>query len=432
MIERIRIEGYKSLRSVDVELAPLVVILGPNAAGKSNFLEALLLLSRLGTERTLGDALGGPLRGYPLEAFGLPQGGLEELLDHPTARLLLEADVRLATGAQTERRLRYRVGLEIQPKTGALSVCDEYFTRLSSRGQPLANFNPRIESEQAADGDGEEARARLVVRRLKEQGRPRYEELGLPHTLLSNLQFSGGDRYPDFDLLRRELQEWHIYYLDPRVAMRQPQPPREVFDIGADGGHLSPLLYRLKSDQRYRRNFDAIRRGLATVVPIDGLEVDLDTRRGTLDLRTIQEGTPFSSRIVSEGTLRLLALCTIAANPWRSSLVAFEEPENGVHPRRVETVASIVANMVRTDRHQVVVSTHSPAFAASVARLGRQPDFSGRVLLLRARQSGRFTELEPLSLDAPLLSSKEIQDALTDSSEELLIAKAYERGWLDA
>jgi AAA15 family ATPase/GTPase len=56
MLNRIHIQGFKSLRDATVELAPLVVLFGPNAAGKSNLLEALLLLSRLVGERTLSEA----------------------------------------------------------------------------------------------------------------------------------------------------------------------------------------------------------------------------------------------------------------------------------------------------------------------------------------------------------------------------------------
>ncbi len=45
MIERVKAQGYKSLKDVEVELQPLTVIFGPNAAGKSNLFDALALLS---------------------------------------------------------------------------------------------------------------------------------------------------------------------------------------------------------------------------------------------------------------------------------------------------------------------------------------------------------------------------------------------------
>ncbi len=58
MLKRIRIQGYKSLPDVAVKLSPLTLLFGPNAAGKSNFLDALQLLSKLATSRTLKEAFG--------------------------------------------------------------------------------------------------------------------------------------------------------------------------------------------------------------------------------------------------------------------------------------------------------------------------------------------------------------------------------------
>ncbi len=67
MLKRVHIKGYKSLADVAVELESLTVLFGPNAAGKSNFLDALQLLSKLGTSRTIKDAFDSPYRGKPLE-----------------------------------------------------------------------------------------------------------------------------------------------------------------------------------------------------------------------------------------------------------------------------------------------------------------------------------------------------------------------------
>lgn len=56
MLKRMRIRGDKSLEDVEVCLLQLVVLFGPNAVGKSNLLDILQLLSRLGTSRTLKEA----------------------------------------------------------------------------------------------------------------------------------------------------------------------------------------------------------------------------------------------------------------------------------------------------------------------------------------------------------------------------------------
>ena len=69
MLKRLRVAGFKSLVDLQVDFPKLTVPFGPNAAGKSNLLEAVQMLSRIGTERTLSEAFAGPVRGYPLEAF---------------------------------------------------------------------------------------------------------------------------------------------------------------------------------------------------------------------------------------------------------------------------------------------------------------------------------------------------------------------------
>ena len=69
MIKRIHIKNYKSLREVEVSLKPLSVLFGPNAAGKSNFIDSLQLLSRIVNSETLGKAFDPPYRGKPSESF---------------------------------------------------------------------------------------------------------------------------------------------------------------------------------------------------------------------------------------------------------------------------------------------------------------------------------------------------------------------------
>src|SRR6516164_5002885 len=91
MLRHLKIQGFKSLERVEVDFPRLTVLFGPNAAGKSNLLEAVQMLSRIGTSRTLSDAFTGPIRGYPLEAFSFPKGGLPELLRKPEAQFTLEA-----------------------------------------------------------------------------------------------------------------------------------------------------------------------------------------------------------------------------------------------------------------------------------------------------------------------------------------------------
>lgn len=419
MLKRFRVQGFKSLFDVDVQLAPLVVLLGPNAVGKSNFQEALLLLSRLVTEKTLADAFEGPMRGYPAEAFSLPDDGLPGLLTQESARLSLEAILQNSGGAS--RSLKYRIGVEIEPQTGSLSVCDEYLGRLKADGSP-AQMAARIELHESGD--------KLKVRRLREAGQPRLEPLGLNHAVASNMQFSGETRYPDFDHLRSEVSQWQTYYLDPRNAMREPQPPREASDIGINGELLAPYLHRLKESEQLIPYFRAVRRALHSTIPsIEDLDIDLDKTRGTLDIQILQDGTPYSSRVISEGTLRVLALCAIAADPTPGSLIAFEEPENGVHPRRIEVIADLLTGIVQKGDTQVIVTTHSPTLIGAMLRRSR--NLPGLIRLLRCAQSGRATTIRPFESTDPILDDDEIRKALTGTEDDAVVEALLVRGWLD-
>jgi predicted ATPase len=227
----------------------------------------------------------------------------------------------------------------------------------------------------------------------------------LNHTILSDPRL-GGQEYRAVERCRRDLERWRIYYLDPRIAMRAARPPREVTDIGVLGENVAPFLYRLKG--MHPRAFEAVKRTLRSVIPsIEDLIVDRDERRGTLDVLIRQDGTEFSSRIISEGTLRVLALCAIVVNPRGGSLIGFEEPENGVHPRRIELTADLLAWLACDQGKRVIVTTHPPS---SARRTSRKPDSDGPTVSglangVRAGGERLPTPLNPLTALNPRRSA---------------------------
>jgi predicted ATPase len=410
MLERLGVRGFKSLQEVSVEFPRMAVLFGPNAAGKSNLLDAIQALSRIGTQRTLADALSEPIRGYPVEAFSFPEAGLAELLGKPSAWFSIEADLRRETSA-----FRYRIEVSISPGSGKLSVADEYLAALGKDGTPR---------QPAAI---EQVEGNLRIRRKKESGKPRYEPLGLNYAILSDARL-GTPLYQAIEHARQELSGWRTYYLDPRVAMRAAQPPSDVHDIGVLGGEIAPFLYRLRAD--HPKHFLAISRTLRSIVPsVEDLTVDLDRRRGTLDILIRQAGVDYSSRIISEGTLRVLALCAIAVNPWGGSLLAFEEPENGVHPRRLELIAQLLLSLALEQGRQVVVTTHSPLFCDAILKGARaRPSDIG---LFNVRREGQATVVRPFDVSGPLFKDQEIATALTAGTEDGLFESLLLRGLLD-
>lgn len=398
MLERISIRSFKSLGEIiDLSLPRLAVLFGPNAAGKSNFLDAIQALSRIGTNRTLSDALQDPIRGYPIEAFSFPAGGLPALLSEKASSFQLDAILRVDREAY-----EYRIRVQIDPGSGSLAVEDEYLAALTRAG--TAKGNPLIEG---TDGT-------LSIRRKSKPGHPRYEQRGLNHSLLSDPRL-GGVEYRGVERCRNELLGWRTYYLDPRVAMRRATTPAEVDDIGVLGENIAPFLYRLRAERA--KEFSSVVRTLRTLIPsVEDVAVDLDKRRGTLDIVIRQNSVEYSSRIISEGTLRVLALCAIAVNPWGGSLVAFEEPENGVHPRRLELIADLLVALAFEQSRQVVVTTHSPLFCGAIFR--RQRERPADLGLYRVSHGPSGTEVRSFNIPGPLFRDSEILRALSAPTED--------------
>lgn len=410
MLTRLRARGFKSLIDVELTLPQLTVLFGPNAAGKSNIIEAAQLLSAVTTRWTLAEAFDGfTIRGNPLEAFAFPAGGLPALLERSRAGLTLEADLALG-----EEALRYRVGIQMRPDSGSLTVDDEYLTRLDRSGDPKQKA--LIERD-----DG-----RLTVRRST-KGRPSTEEVGYNYTLISDRRLSG-ERYEHIERCRREFEEWRVYYLDPRVNMRAPRPPREVRDIGVLGQDIAPYLHRLQVE--HPKPFAAVKRTLSALIPgIRNLEVELDEKRGLLDIAIEQEGRRVSSRIVSEGTLRVLAVCAIAANPWTHGLVAFEEPENGVHPRRLELLSQLLKSIAIDQGRQLIVTTHSPLFCAAMLRL--TAGCREQMAMLNVQRDARGTTVKQIEFADSLFEGGELAEGFSSQTANGIFEGLILRGILD-
>ncbi len=416
MLQRLTVRNFKSFRHATVKFPRLAILFGPNAVGKSNLLDAIQALSRIGTQRYLVDALKEPIRGYPFEMFKLPAGGVAELLTASTAQFSLEANLAIHNGTNARRNLyRYEITVEYSTGTGSLTNHREYLAALTKKGGERGR--PAIETEENS----------LTIRR-QDGGRPRSENLGQNYAILSDLRM-GQPSFKHIEQVRSELLDWRTYYLDPRLAMRAPMPPMDVYDIGVYGQYISPFLYKLKSE--YRTHFDGIIRTVRTIIPnIETLDVEPDKRQGTLDLFVRQNGTDFSSRVVSEGTLRLIALCAIAVNPWSGSLLAFEEPENGVHPRRIELIAQLLVSLATDKRSQIVVTTHSPLFCGAVLKEARSRS-NGDIGLFTFHGTNRETEIRPFPDYGPLFENTEIVEALTSDREDGLFEGLVLRGLID-
>jgi predicted ATPase len=187
--------------------------------------------------------------------------------------------------------------------------------------------------------------------------------------------------HPQLFALREELRSWRFLQLVP-AALHQPSFISAPDQLEPDGANLAKVLARIEAETatgvRQRGELADLVADLVALVP--GV-ADVRVVREEQDARyridvAMKEGSPYSSRVVSDGTLRILALLAVLYDPRQRGLICLEEPENGIHPGRLKAVISRLRGLVSNPHAdevdpkqppaQMIVSSHSPVVLASV------------------------------------------------------------------
>jgi predicted ATPase len=108
--------------------------------------------------------------------------------------------------------------------------------------------------------------------------------------------------------------------------------------------------------------------------------------------------------------------------------VAFEEPENGVQPQRLDRIADQLSSAARRGSAQIVLTTHSPSFIAAMLERARQEGHD--IGLFSVARDGRETAIRPIQ-DPGVWSDPALDELLTEPDENDKIAALARRGWLD-
>lgn len=383
MITRIEIDGFKTFENFILDLQPFSAIVGPNASGKSNLFDAIRLLSRL-AQNDIGTALR-ELRGEPEELFRQTESG-------PAGEMRFAIEVLLpprgtdAFGTEYQiksRRLRYAVTLSRLDATGAAS--DGIFVT-SEACKPIARKEEHAQFLSDAGLSYGERRSDFITT-AAEHGKPRAFEVRQdgPQKRGNPLRISGAKasrtalstigtaEFPHVYALRDMLAAIRFLEINPQAA-RRPSDRFVVRDLLPDAANLAAVLARLKDEtatpERPAGVIADISADLAALIPsVQSVEVENDPRTKDYAFRVATaEGLHFSSRVISDGTLRLLALLAILDDPSRKGVLCFEEPENGVHEGRIPALVNLLRNSVwKPDPpdaepvFQILVNSHSPA-----------------------------------------------------------------------
>jgi predicted ATPase len=295
-LDGIIISGFKSIASAAVKLRSLNVLIGANGSGKSNFVGAFSFLRAVNR---------GQLQDYVGRV-----GGAERVL-HFGSRVTSELEMRMSFG-------RGRAGYGI---TLARNDADELYMVTTGHHPP--------------EGGAEAIR---------------WAE--------------GGDHPLPPEHVSELIKGWQLHHFHDTSAVSPLKSTADVGDnrrLGPDGANLAAFLYLLR--QRHEGSYNEIRRTVQLVAPFfdDFLlkPTALNESRIRLEWRHRGSDAYFDVSALSDGSLRFIALATLLLQPveLRPSLIMLDEPELGLHPYAIATLASLIRRA--SAETQLVLATQS-------------------------------------------------------------------------
>lgn len=349
-ITRIKVSNFKSFDDLEVELRPLNILVGANAAGKSNFLEVFRFVRDLAADG-LENAVsiqGGMEYLTNLKIGGAKPFSLEIEFQHPETFVLsgpsgpIQAEVLATT---------YNLVLAPPVHGGTMSlVRDEISHRCSFTKRDYVHDS----TQELGTGD-------LLI---SHRGADVTDSIRLGRSEFSDL-FPADSTWklsPEKSLLGRGGHQPHlateiaILDFDPKLSKRATLVGGKA-DLEADGSNLAIVLRNILADQEKRETFVRL---LKDALPfVDDLRVDhFPTKSLLISLKErFSEQTYLPASFLSDGTIHLTAL-VLALFFEKAAITILEEPERSIHPHLISKVASMLKDASR--RKQVIVTTHNP------------------------------------------------------------------------
>lgn len=384
MITKIEIDGFKSFSDFQMEFTPFTVIAGTNASGKSNLFDALHLLSNLAVMDLRTAFSYKNLRGDVKELFTQYGDEVTARKMHFAVELLVERKVVDNWGGQCEiktPRLRYELTIARKENGKGfeeLVVEYEYLTKINTDDDKwakkyLGEKNKQIWKNSQSGGSSKpyiytEQINGVTTIRMRQDGRQGGKAAPANAVNQTVLGSAVSIDFPHVLAAKKEISNWNFMQLNPEI-LREPTRYEVNLDdkIGHSGENLAAALYRIKEDNAY--NLQLISFKLNSFLPeFTSVDVLDDTANKQFLIRLKNEdGKVFTSRVLSEGTLRLLTLCILLYDDKYQGLLCFEEPENGIHPFRIATMVELLRALSTSfeageSLRQVIVNTHSPVF----------------------------------------------------------------------
>ncbi|HKE19613.1 MAG TPA: ATP-binding protein [Kofleriaceae bacterium] len=354
MLKGIHFENFKSYVRADLPLAELTVLLGPNASGKSNALEALQILTWLASGQKL-DALVAPyqadlaIRGVASDFSRAGQDvslGCQVVDEH---RRILTLETRLRVGED---------GLRV---VGESLSRDDESVPLYQLAKPASAFSNQVLISYNNFARGHQ---KPEIPAVDQQAI--FTQLTTPARFQAKHDRSQREIPAAASLIQTTLER--VLFLDPAPAkMRDYSFRIDHKKLRGDGSNISAVIAQL---ERQGRKADLL--GFVKSLPEQDI-VDLSLVEGPrgevmLELHESFGGQhhAISARLLSDGTLRVLAIAAALLSVPEGSLVVIEEIDNGVHPPRALSLLQNIRAISKDRSLRVLLTTHNPALLDAI------------------------------------------------------------------
>jgi predicted ATPase len=360
MIRLIEAKGYRCLRYVRTGINAFEILVGPNASGKSTFLDVI---------RFLGDLVSEDLD----LAIGKRSDNLDDLFWKKEINrfdLAIEMEIPEHLRSKIKKKFnicRYESSVGIDPESKENSIQAERVLFLSRSEEPVIQktlfpFPPDVPDSILTPL--RKRGAKTVINKVSGGNDNFYDEtgkgwdhafkLGPRKSALANLP-EDETKFPVSTWFKRVLIDGIQSLVLNSIAMRKPSPPGQPKAFRPDGSNLPWAVEHFQSNNpdNFERWLSHIRTALPDIKAIETIERPEDRHRY---LQVVYEnGLEVPSWVLSDGTLRLLALTLLAYLDY-PYIYLIEEPENGIHPQAVETVYQALSSAYEA---QIFCATHS-------------------------------------------------------------------------
>ena len=351
MLSSFSITNFKSYRQATLKLAPLTVLIGANAAGKSNVVEGLRLLSWIAAGNRLAS-----IRHALQEREHAIRGNVSDLGFRP------ERAFSLACRTDASDWDNYSIKLEVRDDD-ELHIAGE---RLTGAGH--ASFAPLFEV--VAPSQGGLGDMSVAYNNFARGGRkPQIacsDQMAVLCQLMSSARFSSGHKKAQKEIpattSRFHQQLSTITWLDPRPSLMRAYSFKTERRLTGSGANLSGALYNLCETEETRNDLLEFVRALPEqdIKAIDFIETPRGEVMVTLTETFGGRSTTYDATLLSDGTLRVLAIAAAILSA-KDRLVVIEEIDNGVHPSRAERLLDHMSRLAKSRNLRVLISSHNPA-----------------------------------------------------------------------